>query len=151
MTLRLQIANALLAALNAGSPPATTEKSRGFEVPPGDTYSMTLRFSHEVIDAPVDPKGGSHRRSPVRLRAMVYLLEARARATSGATAEENCETLLGWATSKVGGSRLGGLVWSVEEKQIRWEQVQGDTKYCKATLALAAQYNALSNDATRST
>lgn len=146
MTIRGQIALAILAALNAGTPPVQTERSRGYEIPPTTPLAMSLRFYDEKIEVP-------HARSPVRKRTMIYAIECRAAAGVTTSPDEELEQLLEWVTAKLGGARLvapNGGVWPAEEAEIKWGEVQGETRYGKATVYLPVTYSALVNDATRS-
>lgn len=143
-TLRKAILDAAFAALSAGSPPVAPERWRGFELPPTTALSMILRPGHEVIS-------GISPRTPIANRTLVLHVECRAAVAAGASLDDALDPLLEWVTAKLGGTTLGGLVRDALEAEIRWEAVQGETRYAKATVFLTAPYHTLVNDATRAT
>lgn len=146
MTVRQSILEAMLSALNAGSPTPVCERDRGLDSVPGSAGAMTIR-PFEDLGERIGPQ------SVVMSRTLIAAVECRALAAADGspTATEALEPLLERVTAKLGGSRLGGLVREVLDVRIRFEQVQGDVRVAKATAYVTARYQTLVNDATSRT
>jgi hypothetical protein len=144
VTVRAQILEQMLSDVNSGSPSPLCIKDRGLEVAPGPDGAMTMRPGDDVGER-VGPQ------SAVMSRTLLVLFECRAQADDTATATERLEPMLERIVARLGGSRLGGLVRETLDVRIKFEQVQGDVRYAKATVFVTAKYQTLVNDATRRT
>ena len=142
MTIGNQIVAAMITKLNSPAGPVVAERDRGLELPPGTAGSIVLRRFREVAER-LGPQ------SAILKRTLIVAAECRASGNGTTSADENLDPLLTHVTARLGGERLGGLVFEAVEAETKFEQVQGDTRYAKATVYLAARYKTLVNDATR--
>src|SRR6185295_10686825 len=131
MTKGTQIVDAMLTKLNGPGAPVTAERDRGLELPPGAAGSIVIRRFKELGER-FGPQG------PLLKRILIVAAECRASGSAAESADEALDPLLEWVTATLGGERLGGLAHEVVEAEIKFEQVQGDVRYAKATVYLTA-------------
>lgn len=145
MTRRELVTVAALAALNTDRPVGipVTRRVRGFDQPKSEALAISLRQFKEEIDKGPGPAGGG-----ISKRALILAIDCRAQGSSSATPEQVLDPALEWVTRKLGGSRLGGLVFSTLEVEIRWDDEQADHAYARATVYVVCRYETLVADAT---
>lgn len=142
MSIRSTILAAAAAVLNEGRPEGVPEVvlDLGFEppIPSGALYVAT--DTCERIGGP---------RGPLVRRRLMLTLEWRVKGDTQVEMLDALDPLTAWATACLGGSRLGGTVHEVEEKQTTVEMEQRDYPYLLAVTEFEVSYQHRVDDATQ--
>lgn len=137
-SIREQVVVAVVAALNAGGPPCTFERSRTAAV--GDA-EMPSGVVYPVRDVP-QQDFVSH--APVVRSRLSLLFELRALGTASVRPDQAVDPLYAWVVSKLATNTLGGLVFDGwEEAESVFQYGQGDKPICLLTLEMIATYQHL--------
>lgn len=139
MTIGAQILAAALVKWNTARPSNVPELKPdfGLEVAPPAIGAATLSWATEAVDR-------KNSTAPVVRRVRALKLEIRAVGDAATPPYLAMDPVLEWATQVFGGARFAvpGM-HHVEEAQWKYEMVQGDKRYGKATALFAAEYHTL--------
>ena len=144
-SIREQILDAVVAALSAGSPPATVERSRSADLGPADLPSIIV---YPIRDQPGDNSSATR---PAVLSRLTFVVECRAAASASVRADEAVDPLYVWVVQKLGQQRLadgagGWLNHDMVEGETAFAYDRGEAPYCLASIEFDATYQHLRRD-----
>lgn len=144
-SIRQQVMDAMLSALNTGRPGTVPQigKWTGLAVEDSHLPFSSLARAKEVI-SPVGTRSAPIVRRTLRVE-IEHLVAGTA--TPSATAEENAEPLLSWNVKALVGNSLGGLAIELNEGEITWTLEQADRPYVRVTHRFEVVYTTHANDA----
>lgn len=134
MTIRLQIRDAIVDALNLNRPGDIPEATKRAWTRESDKeLSMAVVF----MDEPVTHR---NRQDPLATRKLIVGVECVGSALAPELTDDTVEPLLSWAVKVLGDTNLDGLVHSVEEDRTTWERAQLERFYMRATVRFSVSY-----------
>jgi hypothetical protein len=145
-TLRQDIRDAVIAALNTSAPagvPAATKR----RFTPGGSQDKELHLSVFFVEEPNRPIGNARQSGAVQ-RSLHIAVQATGSSTTPDMTDDLLEPVLAWCTSVLGSTNLGGLATNVEEVTTKWEQKQADRFYIAGTAIYKIEYQSKRNDIT---
>lgn len=143
-TIRNQILEAQLSALNTGTPAGVPQADRELidDLPQATLLAISIGEAKEVIERKGGPRG------PSVIRNLVTAVDCWARGTTAVPAGKALDPLLEWVTKALGGNRLGGLIDTEEELEIQWDRERKESRLAHATVFVVARYLTKVDDAT---
>jgi hypothetical protein len=142
-TLRNQILEAELLALNTGRPSGVPQAERELldDLPEGTDLAISVgELTEKVFE--IGP------RAPLAHHRFVTAVDCWARGTTAAPAGKALDPLLEWVVAALCGSQLGGLVDRTVEVEIQWDRERKESRAAHATVFVVAFYLQKVNDAT---
>lgn len=136
-SIREQIIVAVVAALNVGSPPAVTERTRLSAIEDSGLPSIVV-FPLDDTAEEIGGGGGPIVRSRLKLG-----FELRAKGTAIARADTAVDALYVWLIKKVAGNQLGGLAIDIVEGDTSFRFESGENPMCLATVDMTVVYQHL--------
>jgi hypothetical protein len=138
-SIRMQIMDALVAALSAGGAPTglTVHRER---TRPIEQDSLPAIMVYADDDTP-KPLAQQHYAAPLTERHLSLALECRAQGAAGVSPDEALDPVLVWAASAVAKDpRFGGLATDVEEGKTVWNSREGDVPVASAKWSITIRY-----------
>jgi len=150
-TIREQIVQAIVAALNTDRPDGIPETVRTREESPEPDQLPMLTFyqgDDDVAPAHKSEPGTGRRHGAVVKRMLVGKLDALGKA-GAVPADAAVDPLLAWGTKAIAGAgRLGGLANErPHEVKTEFSYERSDFNYCRATMTWHIEYQTLPDDA----
>lgn len=145
MSIRLQIRDAVIVALNAAAKPADVPeatKRRWVLGASTNDPAISVIFLEEPSEQPM-PYGALTR------RALLLGIECTASAALPDLADDVVEPMINWTVSALGDTNLNGLAHVIQEQNTSWETAQADKFYVRATVRFTIVYQTKRNDLTR--
>ena len=142
MSRRLQIRDAIVAALNTDTPsdiPAATTRRWVPGIPLTEPL-ISVFFSVEPVAAPVTRNFG------VAVRSLSVVVQCIVPVESEALTDDAVEPMLNWAVRTLGLNTLGGLVHSIREERTDWTPLKADLIYMVAAVTFAMDYQTKRDD-----
>lgn len=144
-TVREQIINAAMAAMNADRPAGVPECTRV------SALSFTTKALPKFSLYPVKEEVQRINRGAICRRTFTLRIECQAGAMmlGPEPVDAMVDSMLAHATSTLAGNELGGLVNSIEEVAVEWDFAASDTVVVGAIIDFVVDYQTLHNDQTR--
>lgn len=141
-TVREQILDAVVTALNAGAPAGFPVATRTNPDPyePGALPAVTVFPTDESVS---DVGASGHRRGPVTNRRLTFRVECRA---IGEPPETALDPMIAWVVKALAGSTMGGLAHDVQEQRTEWVVEAAEEVYGLASVEFAVDYRTLTNN-----
>jgi len=144
-SVREQVVEGAVLALNAGAPPAPFARSRAAEVSDAD---MPIGILYPVRDVPQMPFTGERVvRSLVTRRRLSIACELRALGTPSVRPDQAVDPLYAWLVATLVGNTIGGLVQQWEEGESTFQYGLGDKPICLLSVEMVAVYQTLTANA----
>lgn len=146
MTVLSQIADAIIAALNAPAKPAGVPVAHlwsGIQLESTDLPARFLVWTEESVSR------GSNPYSPLVKRTVTFVLQDLAAGTgsAGSTPQQVAEAFRAWSVKALAMNTLGGLAIDIVEQRCTWEVEQGDEPFVRMTHEFEVSYTTKTVDA----
>jgi len=144
LTVREQVVQAVMAALNSDSRPA--------DVPPCERVSFSAATSGNVPKMmlyPVKEAVTRINRGPLAQRTLTVRIDCRAASLAAESADALANSMVAWATQALSGSRLGGLAHDVAEVAVDWSFEPAEYLLVEVSLEFAITYQTQVQDQTQ--
>jgi len=150
-TIREQIVTSAVAALGTGAPSGVPAPVRTrLDSPSADQLpALTVYQAAETVESMRDYKEGGTSRGPIVRRMLLLNVEVVTKAGDGAEPDKAADPILAWATKALGAAgTMGGLAnQPADEAGTKFEYEQGETSFCRATMAFRFEYQSRADDA----
>lgn len=150
-TIREQIVAAAVAAIGTGAPPGVPApvRTRIDSPDPDQLPALTVYQAAEMVEPMRDPRSGRTARGPVVRRSVTINVEVVTKAGAGEEPDKAADPILAWATKALAAAgNFGGLANDpADELGTKFEYEQGETSFCRATMAFRIQYQSSAQDA----
>lgn len=142
-SIRDQILDAIIAALNTATPGGVPQATRDYINPleGSDLPAISVRASRE------ESEGKPNRFGPLRQRRLTVRVECFA---AGSPGDEELDPLVTWAGKVLSGDagRFGGLAHCTEETAIEWNSEERDQPFASAFMDFTVEYQTRTGDPT---
>lgn len=143
MSIRLQIRDAVIAALNVTTRPADVPEATKRRWTPG---SNDPSYAVIFIDDPVDPNQRTG--FAVTRKHLTIGVECVQSADLPELSDDIVEPMLSWAEAALVNTNMDGLAHEIEYVTTKWEQGQADKVYMRATVLYSISYQTKRGDLT---
>lgn len=140
-TIREQIIEAAVAALNTGTPTGVPQCVRTLMQPSEQSQlpAITVFPVREEIDPAKAGRWGPIIVRTLYLRFVIY--------ASGDPADGALDPIIQWVSQQLGGSQLGGLAQDAVEHELTWQYDEGNFAVAAVAMDFRIEYQTLRNDA----
>lgn len=140
-TIREQIINAAVAAVNSGAPSGVPQCVRTVMQPSEQDQLPTITVFpfREEIDNLKTGRWGPLIVRTLYLRFVIY--------ASGNPADGALDPIVEWVSRQLGGSNLGGLAQDAVEHELTWQYDEGNFAVAAVAMDFRITYQTLRNDA----
>jgi hypothetical protein len=142
MSVRLQLRDAVIAALNADRPTGVPEATKRRFIPGQRLTDRRLAVFLESEDA----ERPQSRSFPLTDRGLVVVVQAAAAVEEPAEADDALDDLLEHVVESLGNTNLGGLATNVQELSSSWGAGQADLFYIACATRWRVQYQTKRDD-----
>lgn len=150
-TIREEIVAAAVAALGTGAPTGvpTPVRTRLDSPSPEQLPALTVYQASETVEPMREPRSGRPVRGPVVRRALQLNVEVITKASPTDEPDKAADPILAWATKALAAAgTFGGLANDLaDELGIKFEYEQGETAFCRASMAFRIHYQSRADDA----
>lgn len=140
-TIREQIIEAAVAALNSGTPTGVPQCERTLMQPSEQSQlpAMTVFPVREEINDTKTGRWGPLIGRTLYLRFVIY--------ASGNPADGALDPIIAWVSKQLGGSQLGNLAHDAVEHELMWQYDEGNYAVAAVSMDFRIEYQTLRNDA----
>ena len=143
-SVRSQILDAILAALNGTGTPAPAERFRTTNVEMADLPRILVHPATEDIQ-----KVSPNPRSPLMERRVVFKLDLLATFTGTTSPDQAIDPLLVWVTSQIfKDPGFGARAIETQETRLEWDAETVDSGLAKCTVEISVRYHTKTTDQT---
>ncbi len=150
-TIREQIVAAAVTAIGTGAPAGIPAPVRTrIDSPSADQLPvLTIYQAVETVDPMRDPRAGRPVRGPVVRRALTLNVEIITKAGAGQDPDKTADPIMAWVTKALGAAGTFGDLANnpADEVGTKFDYEQGETSFCRATMAFRIQYQSRADDA----